>query len=203
MSTIGHSVSELPQMLDLLKALLDAKGLDHSEVARRMGISRRTLTRYLAGQGLTANMLDSLCEIADTSFSKLAMLAARETDNRPGRLSIMQEDALSRHPFAAFLFFLSLFEHALGASQRRFRLLQRQPIARGIDREQRIADLDALVVLHPQVGDGAGDIRRHHHDIDANAAVARPWAFLIGAPQVPAGHACCRHHDDGDKNTNP
>lgn len=101
---IAHPVSELPKMLSLLKQLLRAEGLRYGEVAGRIGVSERTLKRYMAGQGLAAETLEELCAVVGVTVPNLAILAARESDNRPGRLSIEQEEALSRELFAAFVF---------------------------------------------------------------------------------------------------
>ncbi|WP_380872318.1 hypothetical protein ACFB49_32650 [Sphingomonas sp. DBB INV C78] len=88
----------------MLKNLLRAKGLRYADVARELGVGERTVKRYLAGHGMTIEVLQRFGELVDLSLSELTRLAEQEVDPRPAVLTDEQERILSENLFNAFVF---------------------------------------------------------------------------------------------------
>jgi transcriptional regulator with XRE-family HTH domain len=92
-------------LLEALKAALRAKGLRLTDVASELRVSPSTVKRWLAGNNLTIDRLEALCDLAAISLSELV---ERADDVAPGkilRLSQSQERGLAEDTRLAFLFF--------------------------------------------------------------------------------------------------
>jgi transcriptional regulator with XRE-family HTH domain len=96
---------QLPQLMDALKLRLKARGLRQRDVAERMGVGLATVKRWLAGDGLTAERLEELCDLAQISLFDLIELAGQAGTEKATRFTPFQEQALGRSPQLFFIFF--------------------------------------------------------------------------------------------------
>ncbi|MBK6288753.1 MAG: helix-turn-helix transcriptional regulator [Gammaproteobacteria bacterium] len=101
----GSSERQLPGLLRALKVQLRASGLRQRDLAAHLGVGFSTVKRWLAGDGLDAQRLEDLCELAGISLAELVELAASELPDRITRFTPHQEQVLARDPRLFFLFF--------------------------------------------------------------------------------------------------
>jgi transcriptional regulator with XRE-family HTH domain len=93
------------RMLAYLKKVYRAKGLRLCDVAALIGVSERSIKRYLTGHGVTLEILERLCAAADLTILALAELA--EGDGaKQATTNDVQEDALADEPMLAITFYL-------------------------------------------------------------------------------------------------
>lgn len=95
---------EARRLVATLKNLLRSKGLHYVDVANALGVSERSVQRWLNGEGLTLELLGQLCELIGISMAELFSLAESAMDERPRQLTQEQEAALVEVPLRAFLF---------------------------------------------------------------------------------------------------
>jgi transcriptional regulator with XRE-family HTH domain len=112
--------SEIPSVLRALKSLLKAGGLLYQDVADRLGVSETTVKRYLTGHGLTVDVLEDLCRVADVRLSDLLAISQEEMEQPV--LSPETEEALSKDAFLASIFYLLARGLAPATIQRDFNL---------------------------------------------------------------------------------
>ncbi|EEF26776.1 conserved hypothetical protein [Ricinus communis] len=87
-------------------------------------------------------------------------------------------------------------EIALRRSERGVRLCDRQFVTSGVDREQHVAFMHMLVVVHGHRAHEPCHIRRHCRHIGAHAAVARPRARHVVQPQCATDqHGGCKNRE--------
>lgn len=96
--------SQVPGLLDVLKTLLRGHGYRYGDIAKVLGVGERTVKRYLRGENLTLAILERMCALAGIQLSELTELAQKEVERKPNTLSLAQEAALSKNPFAGFVF---------------------------------------------------------------------------------------------------
>ena len=70
------------RLTETLKSLFRAHGLRHADIAAALDISRTTLKRRLAGNGLTIDLLEQLCALVDVTMNELFELAAVDNDKK-------------------------------------------------------------------------------------------------------------------------
>lgn len=99
-----HVTDQVSRILEMLKALLRARGLRYADVARELDVGERTVKRYLAGHGMTIEILERFGGLVDLSLSDLTRLAEQEIDPRPASLTDEQERGLADNLFHAFVF---------------------------------------------------------------------------------------------------
>jgi len=90
----SHSHPQVEALLRALKQLLRAKGLRYRDIAERLGITERTVKRWLADRGLTMNVVEDLCGVLGMSFIELCEFAKEDLDIRPQQMSREQERLL-------------------------------------------------------------------------------------------------------------
>jgi transcriptional regulator with XRE-family HTH domain len=90
----SHSHPQVEKLLGALKQLLRARGLRYRDIAERLGVTERTVKRWLADRGLTMNVAEDLCGVLGMSFIELCEFAKDDLDTRPQRLSREQERLL-------------------------------------------------------------------------------------------------------------
>jgi transcriptional regulator with XRE-family HTH domain len=95
---------QAPRLIEALKSLFRSHGLRHADIAVSLGLSRTTLKRRLSGQGLTIDLLESLCALVDVTLNELFELAAVNDDKRLKRLTLEQENALHADVRLGFIF---------------------------------------------------------------------------------------------------
>jgi transcriptional regulator with XRE-family HTH domain len=93
------------RMLAYLKKLYRARGLRLSDVAKLIGVSERSIKRYLNGRSVTLEVLERLCAAAEISILELAELAEGDAAAQVATNEV-QEDALAEEPLLAIAFYL-------------------------------------------------------------------------------------------------
>jgi transcriptional regulator with XRE-family HTH domain len=93
------------RMLAYLKKLYRARGLRLSDVATLIGVSERSIKRYLTGRGVTLEILERLCAAAGLTILALAELAEGDAAKQVST-NDAQEDALAEEPMLAITFYL-------------------------------------------------------------------------------------------------
>lgn len=93
------------RMLAYLKKHYRAKGLRLCDVATLIGVSERSIKRYLSGHGVTLEILERLCAAADLTILGLAELAEGDAAKQVCT-NDAQEDALADEPMLAIAFYL-------------------------------------------------------------------------------------------------
>jgi len=101
----GESQLLSSRMLAYLKKLYRAKGLRLCDVATRIGVSERSIKRYLNGRGVSLEILERLCAAADLTILALAELAEDDAVEQVCT-NDAQEDALADEPMLAISFYL-------------------------------------------------------------------------------------------------
>ena len=96
---------QFPQLIEALKAQLKAQGLRQRDIADRLGVGLATVKRWLAGDGLTTQRMEDLCDLAKISLVELVEAAAREPADRSTQFSPSQERALAEDSRLFFVFF--------------------------------------------------------------------------------------------------
>jgi transcriptional regulator with XRE-family HTH domain len=93
------------RMLAYLKKVYRARGLRLSDVAALIGVSERSVKRYLNGGGVTLDILERLCTAADLTILALAELAEGDAAKQVPT-NDLQEDALAEEPMLGIVFYL-------------------------------------------------------------------------------------------------
>ncbi|CAB3802792.1 hypothetical protein LMG28688_05644 [Paraburkholderia caffeinitolerans] len=109
-------------LLAELKSVLKDRNIRYCDIAERLKVSETTVKRNLTGQGLSVEMLESVCSIAGIRLIELAELAARRSDTKARAVSIEQEQGLADAPFTAFIFLLLRYDWTPQEIQQEFDL---------------------------------------------------------------------------------
>jgi transcriptional regulator with XRE-family HTH domain len=117
----GESQLLSSRMLAYLKKLYRARGLRLCDVAARIGVSERSIKRYLNGRGVTLEILERLCTVADLTILALAELAEGDASKQVST-NDAQEDALADDPMLAVTFYLLTLGWAPQVIAREFHL---------------------------------------------------------------------------------
>ena len=91
-------------MMDVLQDLLRSRGLRHRDIARRLDVAERTVTRWFSNQGVDTRVVERLCELAQVSFFDLCELAGKRVEQRSCHLTVQQEQALADDDLLNYLF---------------------------------------------------------------------------------------------------
>ena len=117
---LDNERTEIPIVLKTLKRLLKAKGILYSDIARMLDLSETTVKRYLTGHGLTVEILEKLCRIADLRLTDAFAMA--EEDINTESLTLENERELAKDPFLAALFYMLAQGLTPDTLQRDFRI---------------------------------------------------------------------------------
>lgn len=90
--------SQSARMLGCLRDVLKARGLRYKDVAALMGVSEKSIKRYMRGHGVTLSVLERLCAIAGLGLRELADLTDAEDDQQPRWTTPAQESVLVADP---------------------------------------------------------------------------------------------------------
>src|SRR5579859_4638371 len=113
--------SEIDLLLKALKTIFKARGLLYQNVAEAIGVSETTVKRYLTGHGLTVDILERLCRVAELRISDL-VAAIRDSEAELPPLSHDDEEKLAAEPFLAALFYFLAKGHSPQSLQADFQL---------------------------------------------------------------------------------
>ncbi|QNO27914.1 helix-turn-helix transcriptional regulator [Sphingopyxis sp. OPL5] len=95
----------MTMILSELRSARKRSGISIDRIARQMGVSEPTVSRWLRGQALTVDALDQLCVCIGTD---LKTLIEQASDPGTDRLSLRQERILAADRRLSLLFFLIL-----------------------------------------------------------------------------------------------
>jgi len=118
---LDRESSEIDVLLRTLKNVFKSRGLLYQDIADSMGVSETTVKRYLTGHGLTVEILERLCRVADLRVSDL-FAVLRESEEQLPPLTHADEEKLASEPFLAALFYLIAKGYSLQALQADFKL---------------------------------------------------------------------------------
>ena len=113
--------SEIDLLLKTLKNVFKSRGLLYQHVAETIGVSETTVKRYLGGHGLTVEILERLCRVAELRLSDL-IAVVRETEEDLPPLTHADEERLAQEPFLTILFYLIAKGHTPDSLQADFKL---------------------------------------------------------------------------------
>jgi transcriptional regulator with XRE-family HTH domain len=100
--------SSIPRLLAALKQVFKIRGVRYKDVAEALGIAEVTVKRYMAGHGLTVDVLEELCSVVDMDLYDIVDEAQRGANLLPDTLSEAQEEGLASDIFMTVVFFLML-----------------------------------------------------------------------------------------------
>jgi transcriptional regulator with XRE-family HTH domain len=79
-------------MLDVLHELVRSRGLRYRDIAAKLNVTERTVTRWFSIEGVDTRVIEQLCELAQVSFPLLRAHASpplersvRRRDDRGNR----------------------------------------------------------------------------------------------------------------------
>jgi transcriptional regulator with XRE-family HTH domain len=96
--------SQIDVLMTVLREALRARGMRQRDVAHRLEVTERTVTRWLSGRGVDPRVIEQLCELVGMTFFDLCDLAARRVEQRICRLTVQQEQALADDTLLSYLF---------------------------------------------------------------------------------------------------
>jgi len=102
--TISHE-RQFPLLIEKLKLQLKAQGLRQRDIAQKLGVGLATVKRWLAGDGLTTQRLEDLCNLAKVDLFDLVVSSAEGDPGKTDRFTPSQEQALAENPKLFFVFF--------------------------------------------------------------------------------------------------
>jgi len=91
-------------MMDVLHEMLRNRGLRYRDVAKRLDVTERTVTRWFSTEGVDTRVVERLCELVQVSFFELCELAGKRVDQRACHLTVQQEQALADDDLLNYLF---------------------------------------------------------------------------------------------------
>ena len=104
MAQSSQSQQQVPALTEALKQLFRARGLPQRVIAEKLGVTPRTVKRWLTGKGLTLQVVEKLCDLLGMTFIEFCEIAKDDLDVRPKRLSPQQERMLLADPHLTFVF---------------------------------------------------------------------------------------------------
>ena len=90
--------------MGVLRELLRAHGIRYREIAQKLKVTERTVTRWFASERVDTGVIEQLCDLAGIGFFELCELASRHVEQRASSLTVQQEQALTEHPLLTYLF---------------------------------------------------------------------------------------------------
>jgi hypothetical protein len=100
-------ISNYPQveaLIGALKQLFRTHGIPHRVIAEKLVVTERTVKRWLAGKGLTLQVVEDLCNVLGLTLTEFCEFAKGDLDVRPAQLNSLQERTLLANPSLLFLF---------------------------------------------------------------------------------------------------
>ena len=118
---LDRDSSEIDQLLRTLKNVFKSRGVLYQDVAEAIGVSETSVKRYLTGHGLTVDILERLCRVADLRISDL-VAEIRKTEVKLPPLTRADEERLAAEPFLTCLFYFLAKGHSPQSLQADFSL---------------------------------------------------------------------------------
>jgi transcriptional regulator with XRE-family HTH domain len=102
--SISHG-RQFPPLLEKLKLHLKAQGLRQRDIAQKLGVGLATVKRWLAGDGLTTQRLEELCDLAKIDLIDLVIANSDSVSGLADEFTPTQERALAANAKLFFVFF--------------------------------------------------------------------------------------------------
>lgn len=96
--------SQVEVMMDVLRELFRQHGLRFSDVAERLGVTERTVTRWFSADSVETAVIERMCALVEIDFFALCEIASKRLEARPARHTLQQEQALAESPLLTYLF---------------------------------------------------------------------------------------------------
>jgi len=137
--------SQSARMLSYLRDVLKARRIRYKDVAALMGVSEKSIKRYMAGHGVTLPVLERLCATVGMGLRELAELADAEPDQELHWTTPEQESVLVADPRLSIV--LALLSTGWTASR-----IEQEGLASPSDLNAILARLDRLgvITLYPK-----------------------------------------------------
>lgn len=97
---------DVDRLLSALKRAFRDRGIRQAQIAEELGVSEVTVRRYLSGRGISLEILEKLCQVADIRIIDLAEMALNGEQGLIHRLSDEQERGLAQDVMRAFVFYM-------------------------------------------------------------------------------------------------
>ncbi len=91
-------------MMDVLHELLRSRGLRYRDVAAKLEVTERTVTRWFSTDSVDTRVVEQLCDLVQVSFFELCELASKRVSHRISHLTVQQEQALADDELLNYLF---------------------------------------------------------------------------------------------------
>lgn len=101
---IAHG-RQFPLLIERLKLHLKAQGLRQRDIAQTLGVGLATVKRWLAGDGLTTQRLEELCDLAKVDLIDLVVATADNVSGLAEEFTPTQERALAANAKIFFVFY--------------------------------------------------------------------------------------------------
>jgi DNA-binding Xre family transcriptional regulator/DNA-binding MarR family transcriptional regulator len=136
----SHSAS----MLGYLREVLHTRRMRYADVAALMGVSEKTIKRYVTGRGVTLPVLERLCATVGMSLGELSELAGAADEGETPWTTDAQEAIIASEPKLAIV--LALLTNGWTPAR-----IQREGLASPSDMNAILVRLDrlGLITLYP------------------------------------------------------
>jgi len=114
--------SHIPTIMAALKDLFRLRGMPSKDVAAALGVTERTLARWMAGSGVALQTLEDLCRIAGVTVLDLLDIVHEGRGPLVTSLSVLQEQELADTPYCWFLLAHLLHGIPVSEAQQQFEL---------------------------------------------------------------------------------
>src|SRR5579859_6815085 len=96
--------SQVEVMMDVLRELFRQHGLRFSDVAERLSVTERTVTRWFSADSVETAVIERMCALVEIDLFALCEIASKRLEARPVRHTLQQEQALAESPLLTYLF---------------------------------------------------------------------------------------------------
>ncbi|EJU13640.1 helix-turn-helix domain-containing protein [Sphingomonas sp. LH128] len=136
--------SQSARMLGYLREVLRARGMRYADVAELLGVSEKSIKRYMTGRGVTLPVLERLCATVGMSMAELSELAGLDDRGDIPWTTDAQEAVLATEPKLAIV--LALLTSGWTATR-----IEREGLASPSDLNAVLIRLDQLgiITLYP------------------------------------------------------
>lgn len=91
-------MSEQQQVMEALKKLMKVKGIIYKELAEHLGLSLPSVKRMFSQEDLTLSRFNQICLFLEVDMSEVFKLAEAHKEALLGKLTLEQEECLSKKP---------------------------------------------------------------------------------------------------------
>lgn len=139
-ANVIEPASHSARMLVCLKEILQARRMRYADVAVLLGVSEKSIKRYMAGQGVTLPVLERLCAAAGMSLAEISELAGAADEAESPWTTDAQEAVLAAEPRLAIV--LALLTSGWTPAR-----IEREGLASHVDLNAILVRLDRLGVI--------------------------------------------------------